>query len=316
MAYRGGLSLSFNRKSKVSVQTPAEQFAAIVATAAGFDAAEAERERQKLLTLYIDECVEGRRCLDDSAAEALPGLRQCAERLGISSAFLQPNIGKLNDAIGQYVAAEYMHYRALRARIWHLEHEALYAIHLARLGFSACAAVAAGAHHEALWLSRAYVRHVHAGYEDDYSVDLEFIDLCHWLLSWYLTGDPRAQNCPEGMYSALAHALDDVEPLQRATESVLDTRTDHAFRQFVLEEDVEPRFYRQLFSASFPFEVLAFRALVERHRNVRFELQHPAVSHLMSMRMPDTHALSVFEPRVESRLAEIEAELGLEVSGV
>lgn len=307
--------MAFNRRSKVSVRTPAEQITAIVATAAGFDAAEAEKERQKLVTLYINECIEGSRCFDDSAAEALPGLRLCAEDLAVNSAFLQPNVGKLNDALGQYVAAEYMHYRALRARIWHLEHEAHYAIHLARLGFSACAAVAAGAHHEAQWLSRAYVRHVRGGYEDDYSVDLEFVDLCHWLLSWYLTDDPRAQNCPEGMYSGLAHALDDVELLQRAIESVLDTRTDHAFRQFVLEADVEPRFYRELFSASFPLEVLAFRALVERHRNVRVELQHPAVSHLMSIRMPDSHALSAFEPRVEGRLAQLEAELGLDVGG-
>jgi hypothetical protein len=155
---------------------------------------------------------------------------------------------------------------------------------------------------------------VRAGYDDDYSVDREFIDLCHWLLSWYLTDDPRAQNCPEGMYSALARALDNVELLQGAIESVLDTRTDHAFRQFVLEEDVEPRFYRELFSASFPLEVLAFSALVERHRDVRVDLQHPAVSHLKNIRLPDTHALSAFESQVEARLAKLEADLGLDVS--
>ena len=307
--------MTSKHKAGLIVRTPADQLQEIVRKTAGFVTAEAEQDREKFVNLYTERCINGVSCLEDDVAVALPGLCMAAQELALGAAFVEPNTGRLGEALAEYVVSNYLHYRALRARIWHLEKQNLFGVDLAAFGFAACAAVAFGAHHEGQWLSREYIRHVSQKYDDPYAVDTEFVQFCDWLLTWYVTGSANPEKCPSGVYSALARPMHDGPAIARAMQSVLDARTDHAYRQFVLEEDAEPRFYRQLFSASFPFELLAFKVLVERHHNVSIDLAHPATDRLQSIHLPERHALSEFAVSTERRLKRLELELGLVDSG-
>lgn len=298
--------------------TPTAQLEAIIARTAGFDPTTIRAQIERDMSAFTAGCIEGNRCFDDEIGGCLPGLAMAAEHMALATAFTAPDAQRLADALSQYVAFQYLHYRALRCRFWHQDRQSLYGIFLDTFGFAACAGIFLGARRETQWLSGEYARHIDAGYEDEYSVDAEFLGMCRWLAGWASGGDPLHVSSgaqPLGLYEPLRTAIDRPQVIAAAIDEVLAVRAGHSYRQLVRDDEDDPKYYRQLFSSLFPFEVLAYMRLAETRTGQEFQLTHPLAVRLQSVRFSERHSLADFVARAERRIERLEQEIGLGISG-
>jgi hypothetical protein len=296
------------RKVQNDVQTQVEE---LVKLTHGWKPMALKGEIKEKQALFDAACVQGDRCMDTSVGSALVSISSVFEKLSLTFAFQHHDEGAYAESLKGFVAFKYLHYRLLRIVFKTKRNEDLYGLMLEEFGLAACAAIYCGFSKEANWLGKEFVRHMKQDYECPYSVDAEFLNVCLRIIERYLgirdTFDTR--DGAIGRYSDLLEAVE--KGSIESAYKLLDERTKGAYRRLVLDEEPQD-FYGSIFSALFPFEVLAFLKLAGNGDFLSDGIRHPLLACFDGLPFERADIEHDFTRTVEQRLSELETQRGLE----